>query len=497
MSILEFSNPARPHRRRAIDLDVAIVGGGISGLATAHRLAKRAGTRRELKVALFESSERLGGLVETQSHRDRIFEAGPDSIVTAKPAAYDLCHELGLGDALIAPSSKATFSIVHERRLHALPDGFRMIAPTATRPLLRSSLFSWPGKLRILLEPWAEAFAGGTRKDESVEAFVVRRLGREAYDRLAEPLLGGLYVSDASTLSAQRVLAPMVALERRHGSIVRGLRASVAEQARSGTQPPPPPPQLTLATGLGSLVERLVDAIPASWLRLGCDIKAIQKPIGDKGWQIESTTGNFEAREIVLACPAPRCHDLLRESIPVVARAFKSLRFGSCVTVNGVYRRSDLPSLPHDFGFFVPRAEPFHILAASFSSEKFPGRAPANEVIIKTFQGGSLDPDALELDDDTLVERSHRDLAALIGARRPPREHRVSRFRQSMPRFDVGHLDRVARLQKLLARELGLHVVGSGVGSYGLPDCVASAEQAAAEVARFVDTADSRRPTGS
>ena len=241
---------------------------------------------------------------------------------------------------------------------------------------------------------------------------------------------------------------------------------------------------MTLKRGLDSLIQRLVEEIPAAWLELGCAAKGI-RPLPEEGWwQVETSSGNWRAREVVLACPAPRCHELLRGAVPAVASALQEIRFASCITVNLVYHRSDLTLLPSDFGFFVPRAEPYRILAASFSSEKYPARAPDQHVVVRTFQGGALDPDALDLDDAALTERSHDDLARLIGAAAPPLSSRVCRFRQSMPQFDVGHLARVAGLRRQIERHRGLHVVGSGMGAYGLPDCVSSGEAAAARIER-------------
>jgi oxygen-dependent protoporphyrinogen oxidase len=485
MSMADSNTRTISNRRESSDLDVAIIGGGISGLVTAHRLATRQISGRRVSVALFEASDRLGGLVQTELRGDWLLEAGPDSLVTSKPSASVLCRELGLGDELVAPRSASTFSLVRDQRLHPLPAGFHMIAPTKPWPLLRSGLFSLPGKLRMLLEPRISGGLVDSRaQDETVESFVVRRFGREVYERVAEPLLGGLFLADAAKLSARRALGPMVELELKHGSVLRGLRASnVAAAGTALKAAPPPPSQLTLRRGLGSLIERLAERIPASWMQLGCAAKAIRPLREQQGWQIESTSGNWTAREVVLACPAPRCHDLLADTVPSVAGALKELHFTSCVTVNLVYRRGDLYDLPSDFGFFVPRSEPFRILAASFASEKFPERAPDEHVVVRTFQGGALDPDALDLDDAILIERSHHDLAQLIGARAKPLSHMVSRFRQSMPQFDVGHLTRVAELRRQVDEIRGLYIIGSGMGAYGLPACVDSAEEAAKRIA--------------
>lgn len=488
MSMVDSNTGTTSNRRESSALDVAIIGGGISGLVIAHRLAMREKAGRPRAVALFEASDRLGGLVQTEMRGDWLFEAGPDSLVTSKVSATALCRELGLGDELVAPRSASTFSLVRDRRLHPLPAGFHLIAPTQPWPLLRSQLFSLPGKLRMLLEPRISGRVPGgdvdpLAQDESVESFVVRRFGREAYDRVAAPLLGGLFVADAAKLSAQRALGPMVALELKYGSVLRGLRASTAAATEAASKSDrSAPSQVTLARGLGSLTLRLAEKIPQSWMQLGCAAKGIRPLREQQGWQIESSSGNWTAREVVLACPAPRCHELLADTVPSVAGALKQLHFTSCVTVNLVYRRSDLYDLPGDFGFFVPRSEPYRILAASFASEKFPDRAPDEHVVVRTFLGGALDPEALELDDAMLIERSHRDLAQLIGAKALPLSSMVSRFRQSMPQFDVGHLARVADLRRQVDEIRGLQIIGSGMGAYGLPACVDTAEEAAMRI---------------
>ena len=346
-----------------------------------------------------------------------------------------------------------------------------MIDPTERWPLLRSSLFSWPGKLRLLREPRVAAHPD-VGADESVESFVVRRFGREAFERVAEPVLGGLFVADATQLSAARTLGPFVQLERRCGSVLRGLR---------DTAPANSPAQLTLEDGLGSLVERLCEQIPSSWIELDCAVAGI-RPLPLGGWQIETTRGLWRARDVVLACPAPRCSALLSAAVPTLASTLAELRFASCVTINLVYRRSEVARLPNDFGFFVPRREPNHILAASYASEKFAGRAPRDYITVRTYQGGALDREAVDLDDATLVERAHRDLARLLGISGPPRTTTLARLREAVPQFEVGHAQRVARLNLQVGKLQGLHLAGSALGAYGLPDCVASGDAVAAAI---------------
>ena len=469
---------AAPRDNRDLrDLDLAIVGGGISGLAAAFRLGAHQKSAGPLSVRLFEASDRLGGTIQTErleveQQGDCVCEAGPDSMVTTKPAAIELCRELGLGDALAPPRSAEAFSVVHQQRLHPLPAGFRLIAPTERWPLLRSRLFSWPGKLRMLRESRVKA-TDGLAADESVESFVVRRFGREAFERVAEPVLGGLFVADATELSAARTLGPFVELERRYGSVLRGLRVV--------SRPLSSPAQLTLERGLGSLVERLSEQIPSTWIELDCAAEQI-RPLPRGGWQIETARGMWLARDVLLACPAPRCSALLSAAAPALASTLAELHFASCVTVNLVYRRGEVARLPNDFGFFVPRREPNHILAATYASEKFAARAPGDYIMVRTFQGGTLDSKAVDLDDETLVERSHQDLARLIGVTGPPRVTSLMRLREAVPQLEVGHAERVARLDREVEKYEGLYLAGSALGAYGLADCVASGEAVAATI---------------
>ena len=491
-------HPSQTHDSLATDtthpparqLDVAIIGGGIAGLVTALRLGRHSGSAPALSVRLFEARERLGGLIETQrvdaeQQGDCLCETGPDSLATAKTAAIELCHELGLGDALVAPRSDAAFSVLHDQRLHPLPAGFRLIAPTKPWPLLQSGLFSWPGKARMLLEPLIKPGAlahedpdneGDT--DEGVASFVKRRFGREVFERVAEPVLGGLFIADPTELSAERVLGPFVALERRCGSVLRGLRGP----ARSpGATAQSAPAQLTIKNGLSTLVERLVEQIPPSWLELDCAARQLRRLPGG-GWRIETAHGTWQANSIVLACPAPRCRELLSADAPALATALAGLRFASCATINLVYRESDIALLPGDFGFFVPRRERNHIFAATYSSEKFPGVAPDGFHVVRTFQGGPLDPSAIDLDDETLVQRSHDDLAPLIGINGKPISWRVNRFPNVMPQFDIGHRARVANVEQEIERHEGLHLAGSALGAYGLADCAASGNAVATAI---------------
>ncbi len=462
-------------------LDVAIVGGGISGLAAAFRLRAHQESAGPLSVRLFEARDRLGGTIRTErieveQQGGWVCEAGPDSMVTTKPAAIDLCRELGLGDALVEPRSAEAFSVVHEQRLYPLPAGFRLIAPTEHWPLLRSGLFSWPGKLRMLRESRVKV-SDELTADESVESFVVRRFGREAFERVAEPVLGGLFVADATELSAARTLGPFVELERRYGSVLRGLRGT----SRTSSSPV----QLTLERGLGSLVERLSERIPSTWIELDCAAEKI-RALPRAGWQIETARGTWIARNVLLACPAPRCSALLSAAVPTLASTLAELRFASCVTVNLLYPRGEVARLPNDFGFFVPRREPNHILAATYPGEKFAARATGDYIVVRTFQGGTLDPTAVDLDDETLIERSHRDLARLIGVSGPPRATSLMRFREAVPQFEVGHPERVARLDREVEEHEGLYLAGSALGAYGLADCVASGEAVAATICASV-----------
>ena len=459
-------------------MPVAVVGGGISGLTAAHALAKRG-----LSFVVLESSPRWGGVIRSEQVDGFLFEGGPDSLLAQKPEAIELCRELGLGERLIPtnPDQRNVF-VLRGKQLHALPEGMVLAVPTRVGPFLRSRLFSWPGKARMGLDLLIPGKRDDT--DESIAAFLRRRFGREAVERLGEPLLAGIHAGDPERLSILCTFPRFVALERRHGSLVRGMWALPRPAARSG---PPPAAFLSLEGGLRELVEALVAALPADRLRAQCAVTSIHRAPG--GYELHLAGGErVRARAVVVATPAHRSALLLETLQPRAAELLRGIPFVSTATVLLGYRREDVTHPLDGYGMVIPKTEGLRTSAFSFFSTKFPGRAAEGHVLLRAFLGGARDPGVLTVDDAGLVDLVQREMADVVGLRGRPAVSRVYRWPQGTPQMEVGHLQRMAELESVTAELPGLLLAGSGLRGTGIPDCVADAQRVAARAAEFVGT---------
>ncbi|HEY7698393.1 MAG TPA: protoporphyrinogen oxidase, partial [Vicinamibacteria bacterium] len=377
---------------------VLVVGGGIAGLTVAYDLG-----RRGLEVLVVEEADRLGGLISTFAQGGFLMDGGPDAFLRAKPHARALCEELGLGPELIPtnPERKRVY-VLHQGHLRPLPDGFRLTVPTRLRPFLSSSLFTWRGKLRMLLEPYVPARRG---EEESIASFVTRRFGKEALEAVGEPLLAGIHCGDAARLSMNLLFPNLVALERKHGSLTRGIVTEGASGEESVF--------LSLAGGMGKLVERLGREIRGE-LRLGQSVVEIAR----RGQGFESTLASGErvsSDAVVLALPIRVSERLLRPLAP--AAAFELSRIGTVSTavVFHAFPRANVSHPLDGYGFVVPRSESNRLLAATFVSTKFPMRAPEDHVLLRTFLGGRRDPRILESNDFELEALSLAELTRVLG----------------------------------------------------------------------------------
>lgn len=447
-------------------LPVAVVGGGIAGLSAAHALV-RGGAR----VVVLEASPRWGGVVQTVRDGPLLFECGPDAMLSTKPHGVELVRALGLGDRLVPTNpQQRTVYVVRRGRLHPMPEGMVLAVPTRTGPLLASGLFSWPGALRMLAEPLVRSRS--PEPDESVARFVRRRLGREAWERMADPLLGGIHAGDTEALSIRATFPRFVELEARHGSLVRGMRAMAAQRtADSGSA------FVSLAGGLSELVEALVRALPAGALRAGAPVHGLQR--GGGGWRVVTADGAVEARAVVLALPAPRAHPLLRPLDAALADELAAIRFESTAIVLLAFDRAAVAHPLDGYGLLVPRAEGGRVTACGFFSTKFPGRAPSGQVTLRVFLGGSHDRTVLDLGDAELTETALREIGPLLGLRGAPRAVRVCRWPESTPQMEVGHAARVRRIEERESRLPGLYLTGAGLRATGMPDTIADATAAA------------------
>jgi oxygen-dependent protoporphyrinogen oxidase len=500
--------PPAPRRPR-----IVVVGAGIAGLAAALRLVRE---ERAADVAVYEAADRPGGVIATEHAAGAggayLIEHGPDSFLTEKPEALRLCAELGLGDRLagVQPVGARTY-VVYRGRLVAVPEGFRLVAPTRLQPWLRSPLFSWPGKLRMAMDWVLPARRDGA--DESVAEFVIRRFGREAFDRIAQPMIGTIYTGDAEALSLAATMPRLRDVERRYGSVIRGLaRAHAAARAAmrstgsgSGGGPAAVPGAAaadagrrfgifaTPLDGMQALVDAAAARLPAGVLRLRASVTAIRKAAGGSGYAVLLADGTaVPADAVVLAVPAPAAARLLAGLDPALASDLQAIAYASSASVTLAYRREDIAHPLDGVGFVVPRTERRPILAASFASVKFPGRAPGGCALLRVFAGGALAPENALLPDDRLASLVRGEMEALLGARGTPQFTRVVRHMDVMPQYAVGHLDRVAGIDTKLTAHPGLALAGAAYRGIGIPDCIRSGEAAADAVLSAIGGAMTR-----
>jgi oxygen-dependent protoporphyrinogen oxidase len=461
---------------------IAVIGGGISGLAAAHRLVELSRAREQpIDLRLFESNPRLGGVIATERADAFVIEAGPDSFLSEKPAALRLCERLGLIDRVVGTQAefRRTY-VVRGGRLHALPDGFLLMAPTQLWPLVATPLFSWAGKLRMALDLVLPRRHGAG--DESLTDFVTRRLGREALERVAQPLVGGIYTADPDHLSLAATMPRFLEMERAQRSIIlamwRQQRAAAAARDGSGARWSL---FLSFDTGLQCLVDRLAQALPEGVVRLGQPVRGLARTA--TGWRLDD---GFDCDGVVLALPAHAAAALVGGADRDLADELCAIPYASSATVSLAFRREQIPYPLDGFGFVVPHIEHRALLAGTFSSLKYPGRAPAEFVLVRAFVGGALRPELVDLDDAELMARVRQELADLLGVQAAPALTRIARWPRAMPQYHVGHLDRVARIGQRVAALPGLQLAGNAYGGVGIPDCIRSGEEAAEALLRAV-----------
>jgi oxygen-dependent protoporphyrinogen oxidase len=458
-----------------------IVGGGITGLAAAHRLAA-AGT----PFLLVESERRLGGKISTERVDGFVIEGGPDCFLAAKPGGMALARSLGLEARLRGtdPTRRRTF-VKRGGRLHELPEGITGLVPSRLGPLLTTGILSWPGRLRAGLELLVPRRIGTT--EETIAGFVTRRFGREAYDWLVEPLLSGIYAGDGSRLSLSATFPQLIELERTRRSVLGAMLRPTRLPDRPGTGTAPTG-FVTPAGGLVELVAQLGKRLPAATVRCGHGVTSVTRQRAR--YHVELADGSVvRAEHLILATPAYVSARIVAGLDAELARELAGIPFVSTATVSLAYRQADVPEPLDGYGYVSPRAEGGPIVACTWTSNKFPDRVPPGHVLVRFFLGRAGAEEIVDGPEQTLQDLARSELARLFGVTALPLLTRVFRWRRSMPQYVVGHGARLERIAARLERNAGLTLAGASYHGVGIPDCIVSGWAAAEAALKSVGAA--------
>jgi oxygen-dependent protoporphyrinogen oxidase len=459
---------------------VIVIGGGIAGLAAAHRLAELNEERSlGLELLLLEASSRLGGAIASERIGDFLLEAGPDSFITEKPWALRLCERLGLAPRLV--STQAAYQkilIVHNGKLEPLPEGFFLLAPTRFWPFIQTPIFSWRGKLRMASELLLPR--GNSTADETLGSFVRRRFGAEALERVAQPLVGGIYAADPNLLSLSATMPRFLEMEREQRSVIYAMWAAQRRRRRESGSGARWSLFVSLINGMGEFVDAIVRRLPEKSIRPDSPVKTLHFDSRQRIWRI-SMDGKetIDAAAVVLATPAFRSAEMIASLAPGAAAQLAQISYASTATLSLAYRHEDFPRPPDSFGFVVPARENRKIMACTFSSLKYPGRAPAGTILLRAFVGGSLQPELFGDNDATMETNVRSELAALLGVTAPPLVSRAWRHPKSMPQYHVGHVERIENIKAALREFPTLALAGSAYCGVGISDSVRTGEAAA------------------
>ncbi len=462
---------------------IVIIGGGITGLASAYYVqekAKSSGT--PLRYTLLEQSTHLGGKILSEKVGDFVIDGGPDCFISRKPWGVSLCRDLGLGDDLIGTNDqRRKIYVVDDGRLQPMPEGLMLVVPTKFLPFVTSPLISLPGKLRMGLEPFLPPrYEDG---DETLASFIRRRLGEEALQKLAEPLLSGIYVSDPERLSLKSSFPRLLDIERKYGSLTRGMiaarrKAAARREEHSGSSLSM---FVTLREGMEQLVHALEGHLDSSSVRTGLRVSSVTS-MEENGppYLVEIEGGQtLRADAVILSTPARVSSHLLENLDPQLSQQLDEIRFTSTAVVTlGYLPQHGMPALD-GFGFLVPETENRHINACTWTSTKFDHRSPDGHKLIRCFLGGPGKEELVEWDDPTMINMVRRELAEIMGLQAQPEMTRIYRWHKAHPQYDLGHMDRVEAIRHRASTHPGLALAGSSYDGVGVPDCVRQAKEAA------------------
>jgi len=473
---------------------VVIIGGGVAGLGAALQIKRAAGD--EVDFVLLEKDARLGGKIDGEIVENErgtfIVDGGPDSFLTSKPAVKRIAEEVGIaGDTMPTDESRKGTLILSRGKLYPMPDGVMMFAPTKFLPFATTGLFSWPGKLRAgmdLVIP-KKKVPEGERNDETLEDFIVRRMGREILDRLAEPLVGGVHGSDPGSMSLAATFPNLLEMEQEHGNMISGFlaqRRMVEEMKRN--HPPDPKNPRTFFTafkrGMHELSEAMAEKAGRDKLRTRASVSAIERG-ADGAWTVTLSDGEaLTADAVIVATESWAAEPIVRGVDPQIADALAAIPASSSATVSFAFAENEIGIDMRKFGVLVPEVEKRALLAATYSSSKWPGRAPQGTVLLRAFIGGPNNQAVMEKSDQEIREIALAELRDILGidSKAKPLFSRFYRWTLGMPQYIMGHLDRVEAIEARCAEIPGLAIAGGSYRGVGLPNCIESGEAAARKV---------------
>jgi oxygen-dependent protoporphyrinogen oxidase len=487
---------------------VAVLGGGIAGLAAAYTLARARQAGAPVEELLIEARDRLGGVIRTEHLEGFVIEAGPDSFLAEKPEAAALARELGLGDSLIGSNGRQRRTyILHRGRLVPLPDGLMFLVPTRLWPIVTTPLLPLSSKLAMAAELFASPPSGNLDQgsDESVASFVRRHFGDAMLENVADPLLAGVYGGDSEALSVRSVLPRFWEMERKHGSLTRATLRAMRQRRKAAAEPNGTvqpdsagtgaaprsalPIFMTLKDGLEQLTGKLAQHLDKTRVHLGQRVAGIELARDGRAGPADSCTGRyhifcdggvaFDAEAIILAMPTHECSRLLSALHPMLGGLLGEIPYSSSMTVSLAYAEGTREDLPPGFGYLVPRKENRRMLACTFVHRKFNHRAPEGKALLRCFLGGSRDPEVLNLPDEEVVSLVRQELREILNFSFQPLFCRIHRWPASMAQYPVGHAERIRRIQSQLEDLPGIYLAGNAYSGIGISDCIRTGKAAA------------------
>jgi protoporphyrinogen/coproporphyrinogen III oxidase len=478
---------------------ILIIGGGVAGLGAAYKVARAASEGHDVEFVLFEKDPRLGGKIRTETVWDPsdeskfIVDGGPDCFLTEKPACHRIAKLTGIfDDELPTDESRKRTWILSRGRLHQMPDGIFMFAPTKFLPFATTGLFSWPGKIRMAMDLFIppKKVAPGDLNDETLESFVVRRMGRECLDRLAEPLVGGVHASDPSRMSLAATFPRLLEMEQKYGSLMKGFLAARRKVEEMRRKYPPKPGEkprtffTSFMNGMQELTDRMADAAGRERMRTGTAVAALWRTDGGFWKTLLSDGSAVDGDAVIIATESWAAETLVRPHDRVIADALAAIPASSSATVSVAFNEKEVGFDMNAFGVLCPLVEGRALMAATYSSTKWQGRAPPGKVLLRGFVGGPHNQEALKRSDEELVQTVIAEFHDILGLNpfAKPLFSRVFRWRLGMPQYTLGHLERIGRLDERCGQIPGLAIAGGSYRGVGVPNCIESGEQAVSKV---------------